>query len=1109
TIMAARSQCNDSRLFIVDTIPPPDVLNLNDEDDSKKIDLVITKFEEYCIPRQNVTYERFRLFTRDQGPTETVDQYMMELQKALDITQQHDGSKADVPKSDKAVIKDCKYCGRDHEKLKCQAKNDVPNGDVQFLMDTGAESNGFEQPIEGRAMVRVSRDLDMIDMDMIKILDSDQKPRVSVVTAGCDPLLQEFNDVFEGLGKLEGQYTIVTDPSVKPVVHPPRRLPVALIDQVQEKLDNMVKDDIIAKVDQPTDWVSSMLAVRKPTLGPDGKVDIRICLDPKDLNGAIKREHFPMPTIEEVATRLNRAKIFSVFDASNGFWQVELDPASSRFTTFNTPFGRYCWKRMPFGISSAPEVWQRKMHEHVEGLHGVEVIADDFVVVGFGSTPEEWNADHDRNVRAFLERCREKNLKLKKEKAQLRKTEVAFIGHILTPDGLKPDPKKVEAINDMPHPTDVQSLRRFLGMVTYLAKFLPCLSDETEVLRKLTEKDAEWCWLTAHEEAVVRIQRMISTVPVLAYYDVTKPVTIQCDASQTGLGAALLQDGHPIAYSSRALTATERNYAQIEKELLAIVYACEKFDQYIFGKSDVVVESDHKPLETIFRKPIHSAPKRLQRMRLRLQSYDIRVEYKKGTMMYLADTLMKEQVFSAELEQLKHDEDLNVLPRKLKRLREETSRDEELKILIHFITHGWPDNRKEASKLDNPSKRVFHLYWNSRDELTYEDGIVYKGHRVVIPAAERQNTMKSLHQSHIGIEGTLRRARDTVYWPGITAVLKDYISKCGICNRYRPEQCKEPLHPHKAPEIPWEKVGVDLFELDGQTFLIAVDYYSGLFEVQDMTSTVASRVITVLKSWFARHGIPITVMSDNGPPFNSESFKDFSDEWDFNHITSSPHHPQSNGKVENAVKTCKSLLKKARDDKQAPLLSILEWRNTPTEGMGASPAQLLYGRRTRTRLPVAKKQLKPTLIEGVTKKMEKGKEKQKKYFDRQSRKLKRLSAGDVIRMRCPGDSRWSLGKVIEVMGFRSYLVEVNGRRYRRNRRHLHEPLTDDESINEPPELFMILIKKLEYYGIRDDTNGLSIQNTFGAFKDIFCTEEQPLRYLVSSLSLRYQQSMDT
>ena len=155
----------------------------------------------------------------------------------------------------------------------------------------------------------------------------------------------------------------------------------------------------------------------------------------------------------------------------------------------------------------------------------MKVIADDFVVVGFGNTPEEWHADHDCNVRAFLERCRE-NLKLKKEKAQLRKTDVAFIGHILIPDGLKPDPKKVEPISDIPYPTDVQSLRRFLGMIKYLAKFLPCLLDETEVSRKLTAKDVECCWLTAHEEAMARIQRMISTAPVLAYYDVTKSVTI-------------------------------------------------------------------------------------------------------------------------------------------------------------------------------------------------------------------------------------------------------------------------------------------------------------------------------------------------------------------------------------------------------------------------------------------------------------------------------------------------------------------------------------------------------------------------------------------------------
>ena len=190
----------------------------------------------------------------------------------------------------------------------------------------------------------------------------------------------------------------------------------------------------------------------------------------------------------------------------------------------------------------------------------------------------------------------------------------------------------------MPDPTDVHSLRRFLGMVNYLAKFLLRLSDETEVLRKLTERDAEWCWLPAYADALARVKEMIVTAPVLAYYDVSKPVVIQCDASQTGLGAALLQEGCPVAYSSRVMTPIEQNYAQIEKELLSIVFACEKFDQYISGRSDVVVQSDHKPLETIFKKPIHSSPKRLQRIRLRLQNYDIQVEYKKGSR--LSQTVM-------------------------------------------------------------------------------------------------------------------------------------------------------------------------------------------------------------------------------------------------------------------------------------------------------------------------------------------------------------------------------------------------------------------------------------------------------------------------------------
>ena len=184
----------------------------------------------------------------------------------------------------------------------------------------------------------------MLRMNLIKILDSDRDPHVNVLKTDTEPLLEEYDDVFEGLGKLDGQYHIVTDKSIRPVVHLPWRLPVAMTERVQRKLEEMAATNITEQVDQPTDWVTSMLVVSKPSTEAEGETKLRICLDPRDLNLAIKREHFPMPTIEEIATRLNGAALFSVFDASNGFWLVEHDDESSSLTTFNTPF-------VPFGHS--------------------------------------------------------------------------------------------------------------------------------------------------------------------------------------------------------------------------------------------------------------------------------------------------------------------------------------------------------------------------------------------------------------------------------------------------------------------------------------------------------------------------------------------------------------------------------------------------------------------------------------------------------------------------------------------------------------------------------------------------------------------------------------
>ena len=278
---------------------------------------------------------------------------------------------------------------------------------------------------------------------------------------------------------------------------------------------------------------------------------------------------------------------------------------------------------MPFGISSAPEVFQRKMHELIEGLRGTEVVADDFLTVGFGETHEEAVRDHDANLLAFLQRCEERGIVLNSNKLRLRQTEVPYIGHLTTDQGLQVDPKKVRAITDMLEPTDCASVLRLLVTAQYLSKFLPHLADMMKPLRELTQKDVVWTWGSAQQAALEKLKEAVSSTPVLRYYSLNNEVTLQCDASQSGLGAALMQNRQPVAYASRALTETESRYAQIEKELLATVFACEHFDVYVYGCHSVHVETDHKPLEVIVKKALHTAPERLQRRLLRLQKYNL------------------------------------------------------------------------------------------------------------------------------------------------------------------------------------------------------------------------------------------------------------------------------------------------------------------------------------------------------------------------------------------------------------------------------------------------------------------------------------------------------
>ena len=319
---------------------------------------------------------------------------------------------------------------------------------------------------------------------------------------------------------------------------------------------------------------------------------------------------------------------------------MELDEQSSYLTTFETPFGRYRWCRLPFGISPAPEIFQHRLELAIQNLPGVKAVADDILIYGEGDSDAEAIRDHDQKLINFLNRCSEQGIKLNKDKFKLRLKELPYIGHVLTPNGLKPDPKKVQVIIDFETPKDVAGVQRFLGLVNYLSKFMSHLSVMCEPIRSLVHADVVWQWTHEHEEAFSKLKEAISKTPVLRYFDSNEETTLQCDVSSTGLGATLLQRGQPVAYASRALTPTEQHYAQIEKELLAVVFGMERFNQYTYGRK-VFVESDHKPLEIIHKKPLISAPKRLQRMFLRLQKYDLEINYKPGKEMFVADALSR------------------------------------------------------------------------------------------------------------------------------------------------------------------------------------------------------------------------------------------------------------------------------------------------------------------------------------------------------------------------------------------------------------------------------------------------------------------------------------
>ena len=846
-------------------------------------------------------------------------------------------------------------------------------------------------------------------------------------TSYKDMIMKKFPSLFSGLGQLSEEYRIKLGSNVEPhAISAPRRIALPLLPKVKQALDTMVTEGVIRKLgpNEPSEWCSGIVVVPKPN------GNIRICVDLTMLNKAVVRPRYQLPTVDYTLAQLKQAKVFTKLDANAGFHQVKLSEDSQLLTTFLTPFGRFCYTRLPFGISSGPEYFTAKMNQILRETD-VHCQMDDILVA------TEDVPDHERVLFPVLQKLQDAGVTLNPDKCEFMTDKITFVGHTITAKGIQAENRKVQAIVEMDTPSNIHELRRFLGMANQMAKFSPNLTELTKPLRELLSKKNSWCWGPAQETAFQHVKIELSSPTVLAMYNPTRETKISADASSYGLGAVLLQkdenNWRPVYFASRSMTPTEQRYAQVEKETLAITWACDKFAEYLVGL-DFVIETDHKPLVALLeKKPLDDVPPRILRFRMRLMRFRYTVCHIPGKEMYTADTLSRAPLASTgdtHSKNLQEDVEafvsaiLSNLPateNRLQQIHEAQYDDEVCQKIREYTLRGWPDKH-------NLSYSSLKPYLQHAAEFTVQDGLLMMNDRILIPASLRLEVLDQIHHGHLGIVKCRERAKQSVWWPGLSRQIESMVENCKSCQLHR-AQTAEPLMPTPLPDRPWQKVAVDICEHQKIKYIVIVDYYSRYIECLRLQSETASSVIEAMKATFARHGIPEIVRSDNGPQFAGREFQDFANAYGFTLITSSPRYPRSNGEAERAVQTAKALLKKNKD----LYLGLLAYRSTPLQN-GFSPAELLMGRKIRTTLVQHPSQLQPRSSPVISDKEERMKCDMRTNHDvrYRARDLSELVPGQPVYVRDTGNEG-----VVERQAEncpRSYIIQTPKSTLRRNRR---------------------------------------------------------------------------
>ncbi len=883
----------------------------------------------------------------------------------------------------------------------------------QFNVEVVHNSQAFELPllvVKGNGPSLLGRNwLDNIKLDW-------QQINVLHGTSNMDDVLERHAAVFkEELGTLKGATAkIYVDKDVQPRFCKARSVPYAMRELVEKELDRLLTAGILEPVEF-SEWAAPIVPVMKAD-----KSSVRICGDYKlTVNQVSKLDKYPIPKIEDLFASLAGGQKFTKLDLSQAYQQLILDEESRNYVVINTHKGLFRYTRLPFGIASAPAIFQRTMENILQGIPHVIVYLDDILISGSD------DQSHIATLSTVLSRLEQAGLRLKLSKCSFMTPSVVYLGHTIDSQGLHPTADKVEAIRNAPAPTNVTELRAYLGLLTYYGKFLPQLSTTLAALYRLLRKDVQWRWSTGEKSAFQASKDLLLSSQLLVHFDPLKDIVVSCDASQYGIGAVLahrMPDGSekPIGFASRTLAPAEKKYAQIEKEGLACVFGVTRFHSYIYGRHFTLV-TDHKPLLSLFNEERAVPPQasaRIQRWALTLATYEYTLVFKPTDAHANADALsrlplqLSVPTVPQPAETVLLMENIEASPLSATHIRTWTRRDPLLSQVLLLVEKGWAS---DVNLGDN-----FKPYAMRRTELSVQDGCLLWGSRVIIPMQGRKRVLGSLHEGHPGMARMKSLARGFAWWPKMDADIEDEVKACHNCQQTQPMPAKNELHPWRWPDRPWSRLHIDYAgPFMGKMFLIVIDAHSKWMEVFPLNNATSHQTVEKLRQAFACHGLPDKVVSDNGTPFTSAEFSEFMTKNGILHIRTAPYHPSSNGLAERAVRTFKNAMKRMDQGTVETKVSrfLFTYRITPHSSTGISPAELLMGRRLHSHLD----QLRPD----VSKNVEKHQMTQKYHHDSHA-KARSFVIGDTVWVRNYTKSgyKWLPGIVSNYAGPVSYRIRL-------------------------------------------------------------------------------------